>query len=629
MASPLQQRIAQFTAWRDKLVAEIDEFRVWQDTYGQADIEQSLRIYDLVEALRNDRIRLAFMGESAPDKIGLINALLFSDLPGGLLPQEPGCEFLCATEIFHDAAESPYVRVLPIETRKREESIAALRRSPVDWITMRMNADSPASIAEAMRSLMEARPAGDDAKALTPGNGGEAAMIPAWRYALVNLPHPMLKSGLIALYSPGPLMLAADPEVAMRFTTSAQSLLMVLGKDLTAEAHGVWKQFVQNSKAHKFVVRESGSGSGADAEAEAEASVAQTLGIPAANVLSLAIGQAVAARLANTSQAEAGSGIEGLERLHADQLVPERQALLLSAIGREIGPLVQSARQAVAARFIATVREMQDLSATAGKSRNVALDMLARLEAQRTTYQKSVAAFNVTYANLMAQGQELLAALHDDRIEAILTHDQEFIQGAWTTAGMWKSIQGLFSYFGLQVEKILNYAVKLRGEVEVIYQQFHENFGLAKLSPPPLTLAKHLETMHALEANARDFCHDPVNIATYKDFLIKKFYDGLVTEARQTFELTRLDTEHWLRGALVPLNGQIMERQTLMIKRVENLRNMKYNLTSVQERIKQLDQQRQLLKKQGDQIDLLRTNLALNPAPAARSADATHPALPK
>ena len=86
MPNQLEQRIAQFTSWREKLVASIDEFRVWQDSYGQADIEQTLRIYDLVEGLRNDRIRLAFMGESAEDKIGLINALLFADMPWMLSP---------------------------------------------------------------------------------------------------------------------------------------------------------------------------------------------------------------------------------------------------------------------------------------------------------------------------------------------------------------------------------------------------------------------------------------------------------------------------------------------------------------------------------------------------------------
>ncbi len=627
MPNQLEQRIAQFTSWREKLVASIDEFRVWQDSYGQADIEQTLRIYDLVEGLRNDRIRLAFMGESAEDKIGLINALLFADMPGGLLPLGPGCELLCATEIFHDPSESPYVRVLPMETRKREDSIATLRRSPVDWITMRLNPESPESIAEATRSLMESRAVSvDEAKSLTLTNverSGDAVMIPAWRYALINLPHPMLKSGLIALYSPGSQMLAAEPEVAMRIASSAQSLLMVLARELTPAARDVWKQFVQNSQAHKFTVLDSGSG----ADATAEAAVVQAFGIPASNVLSLPIKEAVAARLAHTDAADAETGFSRLEKMHAEKLVPERQALLLAAVAKEIGPLVQSARQAVAARFIATIKEMQDLTSTSGKNQSVAQDMLTRLEAERKNYQKSVAAFNVTYSDLTAKGQELLATLHDDRIEEILSHDREFIQGAWTTAGMWKSIQGLFGYFTTQVEKILNYAVKLREAVEGIYQQFHENFGLAKLSPPPLTLEKHLDSMHALEANARAFCHDPINIATYKDFLVKKFYDGLVEEARQTFELTRLDTEHWLRGALGPLNGQIMERQKLMLKRVENLRDLKDNQTSVQERIKTLDAQRQALKKQGEHLDQLRSNLALTAPPAGKPAGAAKPAL--
>ena len=623
MPSQLEQRIAQYTDWRTKLVAAIDEFRSWQDTYGHADIEQTLRIYDMVEGLRNDRIRLAFMGESAEDKIGLINALLFSDLPGGLLPLGAGSEFLCATEIFHDPSESPYVRVLPIDTRKKQESIANLRRSPIEWITMRLNPDSPESIAEATRSLMESRAVGiDEAKSLTLSNverSGDAVMIPAWRYALINMPHPMLKSGLIVLYTPGPQMLAAEPEVALRIASSAQSVLMVLGKELSSSSHDVWKQYAQNSQAHKFVVLDSGAG----ADAATAASVAKTLELPSENVLSLQIKQAVAARLAHEDSPALMGAFDLVEKLHAEKLIPERQALLLSAVAKEIGPLVQSARQAVAARFIATVKEMQDLTSTSGKNRNVAQDMLTRLENERKLYQKSVAAFNVTYSDLNARGQELLAALHDDRIEDILSHDREFIQGAWTTAGMWKNMQGLFAYFAMQVEKIMNYAVKLREAVEGIYQQFHENFGLAKLSPPPLTLQKHLDAMRGLEENARSFCHDPVNIATYKDFLIKKFYDGMVEEARQQFELTRLDTEHWLRGALGPLNGQIMERQTLMLKRVESLRNMKDNLTSVQERIKQLDSQRQSLKKQGEQLDLLRTNLALNNPPPPGTKPAT------
>ena len=77
---------------------------------------------------------------------------------------------------------------------------------------------------------------------------------------------------------------------------------------------------------------------------------------------------------------------------------------------------MHSARQAVAARFIETIKEIQDLKSTSGRSESVAQDMLLRLEMERKAYQKSVSTFDGTYADLMARGQELLAALNDDRI---------------------------------------------------------------------------------------------------------------------------------------------------------------------------------------------------------------------
>jgi len=614
MASQLEQHIAQFTQWREQLVANIDEFQSWQDRYGQADIEQTLRIYDLIQGLRNARIRLAFLGESAAHKIGLINALLFPDVPGGLLPATLGAETTCAAEIFHDANEAPCVRMLPIETRKRAETIAALRRTTIEWVTTRLDPESPTAIAAALASLAETREVSpDEARALNLPAESAAMHVPAWRYALINLPHPTLKSGLVAYYTPSPRLLAAEPEVAIRMTASAQGLLMVTGGELTPAVQAVWKQYAHPARARKLVILDAAAG--ADAER-----ITLALDVQPAQVFPLPLQAAIKARLEHHENDPAADGLHAIEKLCAEQLVPERQALLLSSVAKEIGPLVQSARQAVAARFISTVKEMQDLAAASGKNQSAAQDLLTRLEAERKTYQQSVATFNVTYANLMARGQELLATLHDDRIAEFLSHDREFIEGAWTTPGMWKSMQGLFAHFTGQVQKILNYAVTLRDTVNGIYQNFHENFGLAKLDAPPLNLDRYLEAMQTLEANTNEFCHDPINIATYKDFLVKKFYDGLVEEARQQFEFTRIDADRWLRGALGPLNAQIMERQSLMLKRVENLRALKDNLSSVKERLRQLDQQRISIKKQGDLLDQLRTSLALAPAPASGAA---------
>ena len=109
-----------------------------------------VRIYDLVESLRNDRVMLAFLAEFSRGKTELINAMFFSGYGQRLLPSDIGRTTMCPTEIFYDGSEEPYVRLLPIETRQNDESISALKHKPVDWVQIKLNVDSQEDMAAAM-----------------------------------------------------------------------------------------------------------------------------------------------------------------------------------------------------------------------------------------------------------------------------------------------------------------------------------------------------------------------------------------------------------------------------------------------------------------------------------------------
>ena len=493
---------------------------------------------------------------------------------------------------------------------------------------MRVDPTSPDSIREALITLTETRKlSAEDALAMnfaeTDIGLAREIEIPAWRYALVNLPMPMLKSGVSVFYTPSLKQLSVEPEIALRLGSQALSLMLVLGGELTSAARNVWDQYVRNAMGQKFAIVDP-----TVTTIHTPARIADWLGLAEDHVVPIAIDPEVAARLAG--DADASGGIETLERLHAERLIPERQGALHADVARELAPMVQSAKQTVAAQFIATIREMQDLTATTGKNRNVALAMLNRLEEERKAYRKAVDAFDITVKKFRAEGAELLANLEEDKIEAILSHDREFIEGAWTTAGLWKNMKGLFDYFTVQVGKIIVYAEVIHNLVEKTYASFHENFGLAKLDPPRFTVDQRSKAMEALQANADRFCHDPINVATYKSSLIRKFYEGLVAEARQIFEFTRLDTERWLKSALGPLTEQIKEREVMLVKRVSNLRSLRDNITSIEDRLKQLDQQRASLKKQSDVLDVVRTKLRLAPpgTPPGAAAVAAAPQAP-
>lgn len=134
MSTILEQRVASFSKWRADRVAGIKFYKSWLDANGIADIQQTLRIHDLIESFKHERMTLAFIAEVSRGKTGLINAMLFGHYKQRVLPSDVGRTTMCPTEIFHDPSEPPYIRLLPIETRKRGETIAALKRRPVERI---------------------------------------------------------------------------------------------------------------------------------------------------------------------------------------------------------------------------------------------------------------------------------------------------------------------------------------------------------------------------------------------------------------------------------------------------------------------------------------------------------------
>src|SRR5262245_38390335 len=216
MTSQLETEVANYQEWREQMVAGIESYKSWLDTNDSADIQQSLRIYDLIESLHNDSITLAFLAEFSRGKTELINAMFFSSFKQRLLPSDVGRTTMCPTEIYYDPSEEPYMRLLPIETRTRQESVSALKRQQVEWIKIQLNTDSREEMLEAMQHLLEVKTVSiEAAKSLglwdeaNPSLGtvvikdGDRVDIPAWRHAMISYPHPLLKSGLVVLDTPG------------------------------------------------------------------------------------------------------------------------------------------------------------------------------------------------------------------------------------------------------------------------------------------------------------------------------------------------------------------------------------------------------------------------------------------
>ena len=224
MSALLEKQVQDYQQWRDELATAITAYQDWLDDHQEFEAQHSLKLFDLLESLKQDHVTLAFVAEFSRGKSELINALFFADFKQRLLPSDAGRTTMCPTELFYDPREEPFIRLLPIETRYRDDTISQFKRKPIEWVSTRLNLESADAMMEAMQCLtqtklvtkVEARTLGlwDDSDAtLQEMVRGDRVEIPAWRHALINYPHPLLKNGLAILDTPGLNALGSEPEL--------------------------------------------------------------------------------------------------------------------------------------------------------------------------------------------------------------------------------------------------------------------------------------------------------------------------------------------------------------------------------------------------------------------------------
>ena len=644
--SSLEKNVLEYRAWRERLLVAIETFRARLDTTQAVNVEQSLRMYDLIESLRTDRMLLAFIAEYSRGKTELINALFFSGYKRRLLPSDIGRTTMCPTEIFHDPAEAPYLRLLPIETRETDESVTALKRTPIEWSRISLPLDDVdelvatlAKVVESKRVSIEyARRLGlynDASPGLSAalGAGPGEVLVPAWRHALINFPHPMLTAGLAILDTPGLNALGTEPELTLSMIPNAHAVLFLMAMDtgVTRSDMELWQRHVQNNAVRSVAVLNKVDLIWDDLKSDLDIeqavngqldATALILNLPRRNVLPMSAQKALIARIKGDPELLERSGVEALEALLV-QMIPDRRRIIAERVAREFGVLVEASYQTVMAKLRATHAELAELASLRGKNQGMAKVMVTRLEQERTAYQHTVLNFRNTHAVVMKQGRIVQANLDPDQIEVICEEYRRKLHEQLFTIGLMRMMQQLFDHFEKETGKIMGFANQIKGLVDTVYVSFHEKYGFARLSPPPLSLARFGEQMLQLKQGTIAFCANPATVMQPQGVVIRKFYDRLVAEAKAVFQQVAAETDNWLHRALSPLTMQLKEHEEMLDRRLENLRRIIDNVRVLETRARELDSLQAALRGHADELDEIR--LAL-PPPEDPPASLSQPA---
>jgi hypothetical protein len=618
-SSTLSQNFDAYSQWKLRLGRTIQEYQSWLEQQGLTTPEARTRIEQARQSLQGDRLTVAFVAEFSRGKTELINSIFFADHGRRLLPSSAGRTTMCPTELLWDAERGEaYLRLLPIETRIMDGSVSDLKAGARHWVHYPLDVDSPDQMENTLRELIQTkRVSVSEAGRLglyheEPGHqrgaesGDGLVEIPRWRHAIVSFPHPLLKQGLAILDTPGLNALGSEPELTLSTLPSAQAVLFVLAADsgVTRSDLEMWQHHIkgfQSSRQRGLVVvlnkidslwdELKNSQDIQSAIADQKSSTARVLGIGEQAIFPVSAQKGLLAKVRGDRLLLRKSALEELEGYLGENMLHTRQQILLETVEHQVGELIENNRGLVAQQLNSVKRQLGELEELRDKSEEVVEHLLEKTRAEQSRYLESVSRFQSSRSELQTEARQLRALLDIKKIELLMEESHHQMLHSWTTHGMKQNMRFLFDELRRAMQAVTSRSEMARKGVRAIYQRFQNEFGFDSVQPYKFSTMKYRVELELLYKEAEAFRRSPTLAMTEQSFVVRRFYQVMVTRARMIFLQLNQALDEWLSQALNPLVDQIQAHKDMMEKRLMNLQKIGRSKNTLQVRIEDLEGQ--------------------------------------
>jgi hypothetical protein len=638
----LNQRLQSYSAWRDNLITTVEDYQAWLEEHGVASPEQEFRIFEAIEALRKDRLTLAFVAEFSRGKTELINALFFAHYGRRLLPSEAGRTTMCPTELFYDSdSKSAYIHLLPIETRLQEQSIADFKHEPIHWTQIPLDVDDVEQVTRALHEVIKtkqvpvqrARELGlydenTDPYFRAHGSTPAQVEIPHWRHALISFPHEFLKQGLVILDTPGLNAMGNEPELTLSMLPSAQAVMFLLGADtgVTRSDMEMWQHHVRtvrDQSDNNLVVvlnkidtlwdeLKDSSRINASIESQRRAT-AEQLQVDVERVFPISAQKGLLAKVRNDANLLRQSRLDELESFVAGTVLPRKQDIVRTTLVAQIDGMIAENLVLLESRKAETGKQLAELRSLRGKNADVIMHLMSKSREEQATYLRNVESFQNSRRLLQNQARHMLEVLSMDSLDQLINKTRENMTHSWTTSGMKRGMETFFDGTRDTMEQVSGHAEQTRMLIRATYKKFHEEHGLPQITPKQFSTAAYSSELERLYQEAEAFRRSPVTTMTEQSFVVKKFFISLVSHTRSLFFKANQDANTWLKEVMNPLVRQIKEHKATMEKRLETLRRISESRDTLDGRIKELENSLRDTKQQLDILQQLRHSLEASP----------------
>lgn len=623
-----KEQMHEYSIWRAKLVQAIEMYHQWRNRYGMNDAHSTDTILNILNGLQSDKITLAFVAEFSRGKTELINSLFFAETGVRLLPSSPGRTTMSPTELFHDEKGGNYIRLLNIESRLEDISLAEFKRNPDRWTQIDLDCDSPTQMQEAFKELVATKMVDRDiADKLGLWNEREAAEqgiinpekveIPCWRHALISFPHPLLKEGLSILDTPGLNALGTEPELTLSMLPSAQAIVFVLAADtgVTKSDLEMWRNHVCHnrggSKQGLAVVMNKidamwddlADENGYDDSIHSQIKTsAATLKIDENVIFPVSAKQALLAKVKDDKSLLEKSRLGALENYLATDILKQRKNILLGTIARDIGFLVSESSNLTAASLTNAVAQLEEFKKIDFQNEDMTSKLMAETRDRQNLYMANVENFQASRRVFAVQAQLLIDSFAKEKIDSIIKATKNDMAKSLTTYGMKQNIRKLFDELRDLLQDSVDITNETRRLVKAIHKKFKDEYGFKEIEPQLFSIKQYQIELERIFDEGEEFRSSAKTTMSEQSIVINKLYSTLIARARNILRQAHADATTWSNGVLTPLMHQIKDHKKQIEGRLQMLRKINESKGSIIESIASLEAELEPLKRQRDEL---------------------------
>lgn len=621
--SSFNDQFEQHGQWRRAFAQQLKQLAQWMDAQELMDAAVQERLQRLEAQVRSDKIMVAFVAEFSRGKSELINAIFFANYGRRIMPASPGRTTMCPTELGYDSTEPPTLRLLPIETRLQAPSLSEWRLRRDTWVTLPLDIHHAAEIAEAIEKVAQVRKVSlDEARALGfwhdelpednpfPDAHGQVE-VPMWRHAIINMPHPLLKDGLVILDTPGLNAVGAEPELTVNLISQAHAVVFILGADtgVTRSDLAIWREHLaapQGSNDARLVVLNK-IDTLWDALSTPElvrtqlqrqcATSAQLLGVTTAQVLPVSAQKGLLAKITSDDALLQASGLPRLEAALAHGIMGQRQVILRAAVAAGVSSLNVEMTRVFNIRRRDLDDQMLELRSLRGKNASVIESMRSRIEQEQTEFNCSAAKIQAVRTVHLRLLQDVFLQLGAKALKEHMRSLVEALQQKGLKLGVRKQYAETFEHLGATLDAAQAAATEIQAMLGGTFNQLNAEFGFSLQVPAPPRMEQFSADLARIQESHLQYLSLGNALKLANSDFAERLGRALFMRVRAVLESAANDLELWSKTATAQLDAQLRERRRSFTRRIEAVDRIQSAASGLVERIAEIEESEAALSR--------------------------------